>query len=489
LFDIFYYIVSRMKGAKERLGNPGDENGTTLELILNNLPIGIIFCDVSCNIQFINRTYAEYLGVGPNEVIGEPITRYIPDSHLDRVISTGQLELGDKCHFGEGDRQRELIVNRIPVRGKDNAILGVISQSLFGDLGELRELSERIEALEKKVDSYKEKIKIALSARYTLQDIKGQSAGIVQAKGLLRRYAKTSSPVLIVGATGTGKELFANALHVESLSHKGPFVSINCAAIPQELLESELFGYVSGAFTGAQREGKMGQIELADKGTLFLDEIGDMPLQAQVKLLRVLEDKILFRLGCTRPKKVGFRLIAATNRDLKAMIQEGLFREELYYRLNTMMLVIPPLRERKEDIPIMVRHLLDGLHRPTTSFSEEAMEALMHYHWPGNIRELKNVIERAASLFSEEILNLGDLPAEIVPRSPAVACRDKRATAFPLALSLANSERQLICDALSENGWNIVRTAKVLGVSRAALYEKMKKHGTCRPEKPRNGGG
>lgn len=451
-----------------------------LELILNNLPIGIIFCDTQCKIQFINRTYADYLGIDQSRVIGKPITDYIPDSRLDTVLKTGRPEFRDKCHFGEGKKERILIVNRIPVLGKNKTILGVISQSLFGDLEELKELADRIDALEKKVTSYKEKISIALSAKYSLEDIKGQSAGIVHARELLARYAKSDSPVLILGATGTGKELFANTLHLESPRRKGPFVCINCAAIPHDLLESELFGYAKGAFTGAQKEGKMGRIELADKGTLFLDEIGDMPTQAQVKLLRILEEKVLYRVGCTVAKHVDFRLVAATNRDLKAMIREGTFREELFYRLNTMIIEIPPLRERAEDISVLVHRILGNLHKDGISFSDEAVDALMRYNWPGNVRELKNVIERALSVCNGKIIGLVDLPADVLAGNTGVpGC----SSVVSLSASLASSEQKVIQEALVKNEWNMVQTSKMLGVSRAALYEKIKKHGIRRPEK------
>jgi transcriptional regulator with PAS, ATPase and Fis domain len=475
-------LYSRRRRYKMKRKDQGCEIDNIPELVLDNLPIGIIFCDTTCNIRFINHTYAQYLGVDQHQVIGKPITDYIPESRLNTVLKTGQAELRDKCHVGEGENKRVLIVNRIPVVG-GKGIVGVISQSLFGDLGELKELSERIDMLEKKVSTYREKIKSALSAKHSIDSIKGQSACIFKAKELVSRYAKTDSPVLLMGATGTGKELFAHALHLKSQRSQGPFVSINCAAIPYDLFESELFGYAQGAFTGAQKEGKMGQLELADKGTLFLDEIGDMPLQAQVKLFRVLEEKILYRLGCTRPKKVDFRLIAATNRDIKAMIHEGKFREELYYRLNTMIVAIPPLRERREDIPVLVRHILDSLHKQTISCSDEAMHALIRYDWPGNVRELKNVIERALSLCNGNSIGMCDLPTEIASECTFPLRHESLSSDFPLSTSLAKSEQKLIREALTKNNWNVVKTAKMLSVSRAALYEKIKKYRIYRPRK------
>lgn len=440
--------------------------------ILNSLPSGIIFCDRDGKIRFINRTYADYLDVIQDEVIGKPITEYIPGSRIYHILETGEPELGFKCSVGEGKEKKILIVNRIPVKGKDGNVVGVISQSLFGDIGELKDLSERLNLLEKKLSFYKEKIKSVLSAKYTLADIIGNSPVIVQAKELIENYAKTDSSVLLIGATGTGKELFSHALHLESHRCKGPFVSINCGAIPAELFESELFGYVSGAFTGAQRDGKMGQIELAGKGTLFLDEIGDMPLQAQVKLLRVLEDKTVYRLGCNIPKRVDFRLAAATNMDLKAMIREGKFREELYYRLNTMTVHIPSLHERIEDVPVLVRYFLDRLGRCTLSCSDRALKMLMSHRWPGNVRELKNVIERAVSLCKGAVIDVTDFPSEIACEFSSKV--DERSVTIPLT-TLSDSEHEIILATLKKNNWNMSRTAIMLGISRATLYEKTKK--------------
>lgn len=451
------------------------------EIILNSIPSGIIFCDKDNKIRFINRTYAEYLGVNQKEVIGRHIKHYIPATRISHVLESGKPELGFKCSVGEGKEKKILIVNRIPVRGETGTVVGVISQSLFGDIGELKDLSERLELLEKKVSSYREKISSALSANYTIEDIIGNSPAIAKAKKLIEKYAKTDSSVLIAGPTGSGKELFAHALHSKGKRKSGPFVSINCAAIPHDLLESELFGYVPGAFTGAEKRGKLGKIELADKGSLFLDEIGDMSLQAQVKLLRILEDKLVYRLGATHPSKVSFRLIAATNRDLDSMIRNGKFRQDLYYRLNTMIIHIPPLVKRQEDIPDLVRHILKGLDRNEVSCSPAALDLLMKYDWPGNVRELKNAIECALSLISSDAdtIEVSDLPATVT--SPAAATPFNRNECRPQVSTLADSERDLIIESLEQNNWNMAKTARLLGISRANLYEKTKKFNLSRP--------
>ena len=452
------------------------------EIILNSIPSGIIFCDSKNKIKFINRTYADYLGVSQKEVIGKSIFDYIPGSRISNVLETGEPELGFKCSVGEGKEKKILIVNRIPVIEEDGAAIGVISQSLFGDIGELKDLSERLELLEKKVSSYREKISSVLSANYTTSDIKGKSPAIIKAKKLINKYAKTDSSLLVEGPTGSGKEIFAHALHSSGKRNNGPFVSINCAAIPHDLLESELFGYVPGAFTGAQKKGKPGKIELADHGTLFLDEIGDMSLKAQVKLLRILEDKLVFRLGATHPNKVSFRLIVASNRNLKTMIQEGKFREDLFYRLNAMIIHLPPLVDRISDIPILVRHFLDSLERPDVSFSPEAIDRLLQYNWPGNVRELKNAVECSLSLISgdENTIEVQDLPTTIGSMSSSTPFGENSCNSQ--AMTLSDSQRKLIKVTLENNKWNMAKTAKLLGISRASLYEKTNKYKLSRPK-------
>jgi transcriptional regulator with PAS, ATPase and Fis domain len=261
----------------------------------------------------------------------------------------------------------------------------------------------------------------------------------------------------------------------------GPFVSINCAAIPHDLLESELFGYVPGAFTGALKTGKLGKVELADKGTLFFDEIGDMSLQAQVKLLRVLEDKLVYRVGSNHPNKVSFRLIVATNRNLKQMVRAGKFREDLFYRLNAMPIQLPPLTDRKDDIPVLVDHFLLNLERSEISFSSDAMEKLMQYNWPGNVRELKNAVECSLSLARPDstTIQAEDLPAHVaaIPSGNTITPKN----CAPQAITLLDNERIVIKATLENNNWNMAKTARLLGISRASLYEKAQKYKLARP--------
>lgn len=466
-----------------------------LELILNSLTTGLYVCDNNYIVRFINQAYADYLGQPREKILGRPITDFIPDSRAPFVTSTGQPEMGNIRTLKGKNGERVIVVNRLPFKHGSDTI-GMLSQTLFGSREEFDAVTKRIEYLDKKVASYAKRIKSALSPRYTLQSIFGESEAVKRFRSHLLRFAATDSPVLILGATGTGKELAANAIHCESERREGPFVSLNCAAIPKELFESELFGYAPGAFSGAHKDGKVGQLELADRGTLFLDEVGDTPLPAQAKLLRVLENCTLYRVGSTQPRTVDFRLVAATNRNLKAMLASGAFREDLYYRLSPLILTVPSLHERQGDIPLLVRYLLERMGRDGVSVTESAMTAMSTYCWPGNIRELRNVLTSALSLCRNNIIDMGDLQPELLsdygscpveplaPRPSAAANAAPQQTPPPAGVSLssmlANNELRLIILTLQERNWNVAKSARILGISRSTLYEKLKKYGISR---------
>ena len=306
------------------------------------------------------------------------------------------------------------------------------------------------------------------------QEMIGQSASIRNLLALINQIGPTDSTVLIHGESGTGKELAANALHQASLRADKPYICINCAAIPEGLLESELFGHEKGAFTGAHAK-KLGRFELADGGTLLLDEIGDLPLGLQAKLLRVIEEGECERLGGTRTIRVDVRLLCSTAKDLKQEAADGKFRQDLLYRLSVIPLQLPPLRERTEDIPLLVNHFLQGFSQKrgiSLSLSDEAMQCLLCYDFPGNVRELKNIIERVSVLSPGPVINRNDLPADLrVPKHLA--------NGVPILLSeaMANAEKQCIVNALVLTGGNRTRAAGNLGISRKNLWEKMKQHG------------
>ncbi len=443
------------------------------ELVLNNVYSGIIVCDTDCRIVFMNQVYAKLLNVDPNLATGRHIKEYFPASRLSKVMASGQAELGQKCSLRTDTPL--LLVNRIPLMHKGKTI-GVILQTIFRDYKAFTDLVTRLNLLEREVKFYKKGLTSVLSARYTFDSIIGDSSTIQEAKRLSEKYAQTEAPVLILGATGTGKELFAHAVHNASPRASGPFACVNCAAIPRELLESELFGYESGAFTGASPKGKQGQIELAHEGTLYLDEIGDLPLNAQAKLLRVLETKSLDRVGGVKSVEVDFRLVAATNRDLREMIGQNKFREDLFYRLNTMTVNIPPLSKRVEDVPPIVRQVLIALDRPDMKITELAMGILQSYQWPGNVRELRNVIERAVSLTESDVIDADQLPDEI-GLSPCSHAEVSGSPDTSLAEQMADFEKGLLARTLARSGGNMAKSSKILGISRSTLYEKCHRYG------------
>jgi len=457
---------------RRRGGQPGaelDELVETLRLVMDNVYSGIIICNKESKILYMNRFYADLLKTDRDQAVGKHIKEFFPESRLPEVLQSGEMEIGQKCSLRA---DIALLVNRIPIK-RGNETIGVILQTIFKDYTEINELMAKMNLLEKEVKFYKRGLDSMLSATFTLDSIVGKNKRLLEAKKMAEKYAKTDAAVLIVGATGTGKELFAQAVHMASGRKAGPFVCVNCAAIPKDLLESELFGYETGAFTGARQRGKTGRIELAHRGTLFLDEIGDLPQGAQSKILRVLETKTIERLGGIRSVEVDFRLVAATNKDLRSMMDRGEFREDLFYRLNTMMIEIPPLSERPEDVIALVNHFLRSMGKASYAVTDPAMRMLQGYSWPGNVRELKSVIERAVSLAEGERIDVEQLPFEV--RSFETRCRRESASSpKPLFDEMSCFEKELITDALRKTKGNMARTAKLLGISRSTLYEKCK---------------
>ena len=327
----------------------------------------------------------------------------------------------------------------------------------------------------------------ALQQRYQHPNVVTRSAKMQEVLATVERVAPTNSTVLLGGESGVGKDLVARAIHEKSRRVSGPFIKINSAAIPESLLESELFGYEKGAFTGATTS-KPGKFELADKGTLFLDEIGDVPPAIQVKLLRVLQEREFERLGATRTIKVDVRLVAATNRDLRAALEEGTFREDLYYRLNVVPIDIPPLREHKEDIPDLVNlflsRLADESARKITGISPQALNILIDHHWPGNVRELQNIIERASALATGPVLEATDIHIDSQRSRPA----DSSSSFLPEGLTLEQWEDEMIQEALRRANGNKSQAARMLGLSRNALRYRLSKIGIAdEPEKGAEG--
>jgi DNA-binding NtrC family response regulator len=320
----------------------------------------------------------------------------------------------------------------------------------------------------------------ALGRRYEYKNIVAKSDKMQTVLALVERVAPTNSTVLLGGESGVGKDLVARAIHEHSQRASGPFVKINSTAIPETLLESELFGYEKGAFSGATTS-KPGKFEVANNGTLFLDEIGDVPAAIQVKLLRVLQDREFERLGGTRTLKVDVRLVAATNRDLRAALEEGTFREDLYYRLNVVAIDIPPLREHREDIPALAQFFLEKFAResgkPAHTITPAAMKMLMDFHWPGNVRELQNVIERAITLSASSTLDVADIHIDTARRAHI----ESGSAVLPEGVSMEQWEEELLREALKRANGNKSQAARALGLSRNALRYRLSKMGVPDP--------
>ncbi|AET69545.1 PAS domain S-box [Desulfosporosinus orientis DSM 765] len=445
----------------------------TFDTVLNIIRDGIIVIDERGKTTLVNQAMADFLALHPQEVIGKHITDIMEKSRLHIVANTGVLETSDVLTIGG----KPLIVSRLPII-REGKVVGAVGKAVFPQLAEVRELAEKIRLLENKVTFFQEELQKNKTAQDVLKGIIAESPEMKKIKDEIAIVASSSSTVLITGESGTGKEGVAHAVHLCSERCNGPFVKVNCAAIPENLIEAEMFGYVGGAFTGAAKAGKPGRLELADGGTLFLDEIGDMPLTLQSKLLRVLQDREFERLGSTKSIKVNVRILAATNKDLNIAISEGEFRADLYYRLNVINLHLPPLRERPDDIMPLIHffiakfnHILKGNVR---GMDDEAMKMLLNYSWPGNVRELENVVERAVNYTRSGLIQLNHLPEQILNKSFSgnqaapgrIRHQDK----------IGRIERDMIIVALEKAGGNKTKAAKLLNLSRSRLYDKLEKY-------------
>lgn len=443
-----------------------------LDALLENPHESQILVDREGIIRFISRHTEEFYEVSQDEVFGKHISEMNPDSLLPQVIETGKAEIGRVFKMGGKER----IVARIPLKDRDGKIVGAVGKLMFWHIKQVNELVRQVEVLQNKLDYYEKELRAVYSDSFAFERIVGESDEIRRAKAVAAQAAKSDLAVLITGETGTGKEIFAHAIHQLSARRERPFVKVNCAAIPFDLFESEMFGYEPGAFTGASRKGKPGKFELADGGTIFLDEVGDLPLQMQVKLLRVIQERSVERLGGSRPLKLDFRVIAATNRDLKSLIEQGLFRQDLYYRLNIFHLETPPLRAIPQDIRRLSYHILSAVRTEgriaVGPITPEAMTRLISYPWPGNVRELRNVIERAAAAAGEGPLKEEHLPMELLEQTTQVIEHGEEPR--PLREELASAEIRAIQKALKHAGGNRSLAARILGIHRTGLYQKMK---------------
>jgi PAS domain S-box-containing protein len=440
-------------------------------LIFDSIHNGAMVTDAGGFVTHLNKPYARFLGLDAAESIGKHCTAVVENTRMHIVARTGVPEINQTQMI----RGQNIVVHRIPIK-KKGKVIAVFGLVMFQDVADVVRLAKKLRHLESQVKRYQKKLMTLRSTRYTLDSIIGNSRAIEELKQVALVAATNTYPVLIMGESGTGKELFAQGIHHASSRRAHPFVQINCAAIPKDLLETELFGYDGGAFTGARSAGKPGKFELAHQGTMFLDEIGDLPLEMQPKLLRVLEEKVFERVGGNTMIHSNFRLIAATNQNLERLIEQRRFRKDLYYRLNVISLMIPPLNARPEDIIPIARHLLRQATVESACdeirLSPEAMNALLVHEWQGNVRELSNILDRALSTMSGEVITLRDLP---IPWKRGPVATGGVGVA-PIRDVQAEAEKAAIVNALKQTGNNKAQAASLLGIHRTLLYKKMTKY-------------
>ena len=430
-----------------------DEMSTVLETAHE----GIFALDQKGYVKHCNKRAATLFNMTKRDLIGRHISRLMPGSPAIKVLETGRGYTENEEIFKVDGGQHHFIVTVKPFSSGDE-IDGVVVS--FRDIEEAQKLVYNFNTR---------------TIKNTVDDIIGTSEKIMIAKKQALITARGNSTVLITGESGTGKEMFAKAIHYASARGDNPFITVNCGAIPENLLESELFGYEKGAFTGANEKGKVGKFELADGGTIFLDEIGDMPLHLQVKILHVLQNMRFEKVGGSRSIVVDVRVIAATNKDIEKMIEEGTFREDLYYRLSVIPLSIPPLRERKADIRMLMYHFLKKyntfMNRKIEGFSDEVEELYMNYDWPGNVRELENAVEYGTNMAFGKVIDIEDVPVRILKKEEEIV--KFRNMDKPLADQIKLYEKEIITKKLKQHNGVKDVVARELGLSRATLYRKL----------------
>ena len=448
-----------------------------VKTIFQTLPIPMIIIDKHENIIFLNDAYTSYLHVKEENFVGRHVREFISNSRLPMVMHTKKPLFGVYHKYVDAhSRDLEAVCNLIPVieNGEAVACFGIV---VFQNMYDLFSLTLQNKQLQHDLEQYKNELQSLKGAKYNIDNILGESVPIKDMKSMIYKLSESPSTVLITGESGSGKELVAHSIHQNSQRSGRPLVCVNCAAIPENLLESELFGYTGGSFTGAKRSGSMGKFEAANHGTLFLDEIGELPLFVQAKLLRVLQEKEVTRVGGNASIPVDVRVIAATNRNLEEMVRNGEFREDLYYRLNILNVHVPPLRERKEDIPLLIEHFMSKLsHNQGSSkkLSRAAEKVFLNYDWPGNIRELSNIIERVYYMSDSDTIELHDIPSQIIQSHVNVSAQ-KSAASGSLDDMLSCLERDIVLSTLEKTNHNVTQTAAQLQIPRSRLYRILKR--------------
>ena len=453
---------------------------------LENLCEGTVIVDRDARIVWINERYATRLGArSAAEAIGKEIEAVIPNSLMRAVVNTGQPILLDIMETPGAT----FVVTRIPLKNDRGEVIGAAGFALFDKVQSLKPLFAKWESMQQEITLAQKNLAGNRRPKYTFSNFIGSSPVCMEVKRQARRAAQHDATVLLLGETGTGKELLAHAIHASSMRSGRPFVGINVAAVPDALLEAEFFGVAPGAYTGAEKKGRDGKFQLADGGTLFLDEIGDMPLQLQSKLLRVLQEQEFEPVGSNRVVKINVRIIAATSVDLQRRVTEGRFREDLFYRLNVLSIRVPPLRERMADIEALCEGILEQIEQRTglshRELTSDAIERLRSCVWRGNVRELQNVLEKAVMMTDKIRIGSADLvdvlPTDRVrlpfPGSEAIVLPDAPSEVRSYQSEFVEFERRLITKALAASKQRVDVAARMLELGRATLYRKMRSLG------------
>jgi transcriptional regulator with PAS, ATPase and Fis domain len=444
---------------------------TILQSVLHNAYDGLVMINEKEEISFISPSLIELFELHALKLEYTRVDEVLPHLQISTVLKTGVADISDFMEI----KGINYMVHRIPVY-QDDKIIGAIGKIVYRQLHEVREKFKSYENNEKRMQVSDRKTE---KARFSFEQIVTKDPQMEKLMRSGMKAAKGRTTILIRGESGTGKELFAHAIHNASPFSKGPFITVNCAAIPEHLLESEFFGYEEGAFTGAKNKGKRGKFDLAHGGTLFLDEVGDMSLQLQAKLLSVLQERGFYRVGGTERVEVDVRIIAATNRPIEKMVEEGTFREDLFYRLNVISFELPPLRKRKKDILLLSESFIRALNKQNgtsiTGWNPQVGQAMMEYDWPGNIRELRNVWERAMVFAENGKVEIEDLPEYMIKKVgyESIAADDDNMEGQSL---LEKAERSAIYKALQQANGNKTKACQLLGISRSVLYDKLKKY-------------
>ena len=448
-----------------------NDSAAFLLTLFDALPNSILIVDCKNRICFVNRAYCRLFKINKRYLLGHKLSEFETFARIEEVLRLGKPLHDDISHIYSANID---VIADIEPLFENKRLLGAIAS--IRDISELLEMERQLSHFKSLSAHYQKELIAQENLPPRFKQIAGNNPEFNQLLKLAARVAATTASVFIGGESGVGKEVLANAIHYSSPRADKPFVALNCAAIPESLMESELFGYEKGAFTGAKSEGRKGKFEQANGGTIFLDEIGDMDLKMQVKLLRVLQEKEFERVGGSRPIKVDFRLISATNKNLPVMIEAGEFREDLYYRINIIPLTIPPLRERREDIPMLAEKFMAAMNQKYDRegiLSIDLLDKLSSYDWPGNIRELKNVIEQIAILCPDTVVTADYLPPQFTLQKTAAS----KSGAGSLKAMRDQTEREMIIETLRETGNNKTQAMKKLGISRRSFYQKLEKYG------------